>query len=154
MRALSHNRAGTTNCDPVADKSATSDIATAAVPIAARILTCMNTPPARRVPGSEFRANCGASHRRQDDPVVFQDQPGVSHMHELFRAAGFWSGDVAFESPTTYRSPCGGGDRPSAVVDACSAERARATVEQQAVVVGRHGQRGERDHRARLHVPR
>lgn len=36
------------------------------------------------IPGSEFRANCGASHRRQDDPIVFQNQPGVSHMHEFF----------------------------------------------------------------------
>lgn len=36
------------------------------------------------VPGSEFRANCGSSHRRQDDPIVFQNQPGVSHMHEFF----------------------------------------------------------------------
>ncbi|MET9627042.1 DUF1996 domain-containing protein [Lentzea sp. NPDC006480] len=36
------------------------------------------------IPGSEFRANCGSSHRRQDDPIVFQNQPGVSHMHEFF----------------------------------------------------------------------
>ena len=36
------------------------------------------------VPGSEFRATCGSSHRRQDDPIVFQNQPGVSHMHEFF----------------------------------------------------------------------
>jgi hypothetical protein len=36
------------------------------------------------VRGSEFRANCPASHRRMDDPIVFQNQPGVSHMHEFF----------------------------------------------------------------------
>lgn len=36
------------------------------------------------VPGSEFRVTCASSHRRQDDPIVFQNQSGVSHMHEFF----------------------------------------------------------------------
>jgi hypothetical protein len=36
------------------------------------------------IPGSEFRVTCASSHRRQDDPIVFQNQPGVSHMHEFF----------------------------------------------------------------------
>ncbi|MFS8101835.1 DUF1996 domain-containing protein [Lentzea alba] len=36
------------------------------------------------IPGSEFRVTCAASHRRQDDPIVFQNQSGVSHMHEFF----------------------------------------------------------------------
>ena len=34
--------------------------------------------------GSEFRANCASSHRRGDDPIVFPNQPGVSHIHEFF----------------------------------------------------------------------
>lgn len=36
------------------------------------------------VPGSEFRVTCASSHRRQDDPIVFAGQAGVSHMHEFF----------------------------------------------------------------------
>ncbi|NKE56627.1 DUF1996 domain-containing protein [Lentzea sp. PSKA42] len=36
------------------------------------------------VPGSEFRVTCSSSHRGQDDPIVFQNRSGVSHMHEFF----------------------------------------------------------------------
>ncbi|SDX81675.1 protein of unknown function [Amycolatopsis xylanica] len=36
------------------------------------------------VRGSEFRANCFSSHRRNDDPIVFPGQAGVSHMHEFY----------------------------------------------------------------------
>jgi hypothetical protein len=36
------------------------------------------------VAGSEFRVTCASSHRRRDDPIVFQNQSGVSHMHEFF----------------------------------------------------------------------
>ncbi|MEV6712475.1 hypothetical protein AB0M48_10570 [Lentzea sp. NPDC051208] len=39
------------------------------------------------VPGSEFRVTCSSSHRRQDDSIVFQNQSGVSHMHEFFGEA-------------------------------------------------------------------
>ncbi|MFI6099104.1 DUF1996 domain-containing protein [Lentzea sp. NPDC051213] len=39
---------------------------------------------AQAIPGSEFRVTCASSHRRQDDPIVFQNQSGVSHMHEFF----------------------------------------------------------------------
>jgi hypothetical protein len=33
---------------------------------------------------SEFRAECGSSHRQGDDPIVFPHQAGVSHIHEFF----------------------------------------------------------------------
>jgi Domain of unknown function (DUF1996) len=33
---------------------------------------------------SEFRAECASSHRRGDDPIVFPNQAGVSHIHEFF----------------------------------------------------------------------
>jgi hypothetical protein len=34
--------------------------------------------------GSEFRANCASSHRAGNDPIVFPNQPNVSHIHEFF----------------------------------------------------------------------
>ncbi|MFC0110015.1 DUF1996 domain-containing protein [Kibdelosporangium aridum] len=33
---------------------------------------------------SEFRANCLSSHRAGNDPIVFPNQPNVSHIHEFF----------------------------------------------------------------------
>ncbi|MCK2241245.1 MULTISPECIES: DUF1996 domain-containing protein [unclassified Crossiella] len=36
------------------------------------------------VRGSEFRADCVSSHRAGDDPIVYPNQPGVSHIHEFF----------------------------------------------------------------------
>jgi hypothetical protein len=33
---------------------------------------------------SEFRASCLTSHRAGDDPIVFPNQPNVSHIHEFF----------------------------------------------------------------------
>lgn len=36
------------------------------------------------IPGSEFRVTCASSHRGQNDPIVFPNQSGVSHMHEFF----------------------------------------------------------------------
>ncbi|WP_285749278.1 DUF1996 domain-containing protein [Lentzea sp. NBRC 105346] len=47
----------------------------------ARAIVEQQAAPVR---GSEFRANCPASHRKMDDPIVFQNQPGVSHMHQFF----------------------------------------------------------------------
>ncbi|MEV4319380.1 DUF1996 domain-containing protein [Actinocrispum sp. NPDC049592] len=33
---------------------------------------------------SEFRATCQSSHRAGNDPIVFPNQPNVSHIHEFF----------------------------------------------------------------------
>lgn len=33
---------------------------------------------------SEFRATCATSHRSGNDPIVFPNQPNVSHIHEFF----------------------------------------------------------------------
>jgi hypothetical protein len=33
---------------------------------------------------SEFRANCLSSHRAGNDPIVFPNQPNVSHIHEFY----------------------------------------------------------------------
>jgi hypothetical protein len=46
------------------------------------------TPPATIPPGAvrvaEFLADCPASHRLPDDPIVFPGLPGASHMHSFF----------------------------------------------------------------------
>jgi hypothetical protein len=39
---------------------------------------------AEPVRGSEFLAECLSSHRQGDDPIVFPNQAGVSHIHEFF----------------------------------------------------------------------
>lgn len=36
------------------------------------------------VPGSEFLAECASKGRQGDDPIVFPNQPGSSHIHEFF----------------------------------------------------------------------
>lgn len=36
------------------------------------------------VRGSEFLADCRSSHRGPNDPIVFPNQTGVSHIHEFF----------------------------------------------------------------------
>ena len=59
------------------------------------------------VAGSEFRATCAASHRRQDDPIVFQNQAGVSHMHEFFgnRTTNAQSTLTSLKAGTTNCNP-------------------------------------------------
>lgn len=59
------------------------------------------------IPGSEFRVTCAASHRRQDDPIVFQNQSGVSHMHEFFgnRTTNAFSTLTSLRAGTTNCNP-------------------------------------------------
>jgi len=35
-------------------------------------------------PFAEFVARCPFSHRLNDDPIVYPNQPGVSHLHDFF----------------------------------------------------------------------
>ena len=46
------------------------------------------TPPPTIPPGAvrvaEFLADCPASHRLPDDPIIFPNMPGASHMHSFF----------------------------------------------------------------------
>jgi hypothetical protein len=41
-------------------------------------------PQAAPVRVAEFVADCPASHRGQDDPIVYPGEPGRSHLHEFF----------------------------------------------------------------------
>jgi hypothetical protein len=59
------------------------------------------------VAGSEFRVTCASSHRRQDDPIVFQNQSGVSHTHEFFgnRTTDAFSTLTSLRAGTTNCDP-------------------------------------------------
>jgi hypothetical protein len=41
-------------------------------------------PQAAPVRVAEFRADCPATHRAPDDPIVYPGKPGASHLHEFF----------------------------------------------------------------------
>ncbi len=42
------------------------------------------TPPPRTADSSNFRTFCSFSHAAFDDPIVFPNQPGASHLHFFF----------------------------------------------------------------------
>ncbi|GGN09898.1 hypothetical protein FHR83_003236 [Actinoplanes campanulatus] len=46
------------------------------------------TIPPGAVRVAEFLADCPFSHRLPDDPIIFPNLPGASHMHSFFGAAG------------------------------------------------------------------
>ncbi|MEV6302971.1 DUF1996 domain-containing protein [Actinoplanes sp. NPDC051861] len=50
--------------------------------------TTTPTIPPGAVRVAEFLADCPFSHRLPDDPIIFPNLPGASHMHSFFGAAG------------------------------------------------------------------
>ncbi|WP_433367531.1 DUF1996 domain-containing protein [Actinoplanes sp. CA-142083] len=46
------------------------------------------TIPPGAVRVAEFLADCPASHRLPDDPIIFPNMPGASHMHSFFGSVG------------------------------------------------------------------
>lgn len=59
-------------------------------------------------PNGQFWVRCGYSHSAMDDPIVFPNQPGVSHMHDFFgnKTAGANSTvDSMLAGATTCRIP-------------------------------------------------
>lgn len=59
---------------------------------------------------SEFRANCRASHRSGNDPIIYPNQTGVSHVHEFF-------GNRSTNASSTYTSLKAAGTTCDPVVD-------------------------------------
>ena len=49
-----------------------------------RPVTAAATIPPGAVRVAEFLADCPASHRLPDDPIIFPGLPGASHMHSFF----------------------------------------------------------------------
>jgi hypothetical protein len=52
--------------------------------LVAALLLITAVPSAAPVRVAEFVADCPASHRGADDPIVFPGEPGNSHLHEFF----------------------------------------------------------------------
>ena len=62
------------------------------------------------VRGSEFRAECRSSHRANNDPIVFPNQTGVSHIHEFF-------GNTSTNASSTLQSLRLGGTNCAPIAD-------------------------------------
>jgi uncharacterized protein DUF1996 len=61
---------------------------------------------ASRLHGQNFFSNCYFSHIARDDPIVYPNQPGVSHSHTFFGSKSTNAASTAKElraSPTTCR---------------------------------------------------
>jgi hypothetical protein len=56
-----------------------------------------------------FRTSCKFSHMAFDDPIVFPNQPGRSHLHTFFGNTGTNAGSTAASLATTGNSTCRGG---------------------------------------------
>lgn len=63
--------------------------------------------PAQAAVGDAFNLNCDYSHSLYDDPIVYPDQPGVSHRHDFFGS------ELTTANTTTYGEIRGGGTGPT-----------------------------------------
>jgi Domain of unknown function (DUF1996) len=61
------------------------------------LATLLVIPSSPAQAGGVFSLNCGDAGRRSDDPIVFPNQPGASHMHQFF-------GSVTTNAHSTYQS--------------------------------------------------
>jgi len=59
--------------------------------------------------GGAFRTTCKYSHMASDDPIVFPNQPGMSHLHTFFGNTGTNASSTASSLLTTGNSTCRGG---------------------------------------------
>jgi hypothetical protein len=59
--------------------------------------------------GGEFRTHCDYSHMSYDDPIVYPNQPGKSHLHTFFGNTRTWAGSSALSIAETGNSTCAGG---------------------------------------------
>ena len=65
--------------------------------LAGALLLIVAAPSAAPVRVAEFVADCPASHRAPDDPIVYPGRPGNSHLHEFF-------GNVSTDASSTLAS--------------------------------------------------
>jgi hypothetical protein len=56
-----------------------------------------------------FRTTCQLSHMAHDDPLVFPNQPGKSHLHDFFGNTGADANSTMESLATTGNSTCRGG---------------------------------------------
>jgi uncharacterized protein DUF1996 len=65
-------------------------------------------PPAQAAQGGQFVLRCGYSHSLPDDPIVFPNQPGASHLHDFYGNTGvnaFSTFPTMLAGETTCRVP-------------------------------------------------
>jgi hypothetical protein len=76
------------------------------VPVVA--LLGLFVPPAQAAQGGQFVLRCGYSHSLPDDPIVFPNQPGASHLHDFYGNTGvnaFSTFPTMLAGETTCRVP-------------------------------------------------
>jgi len=65
-------------------------------------------PPAQAAQSGQFVLRCGYSHSLPDDPIVFPNQPGASHLHDFYGNTGvnaFSTFPTMLAGETTCRVP-------------------------------------------------
>jgi hypothetical protein len=65
------------------------------------MLLGLAAPPAQAAQVGQFVLRCGYSHSLTDDPIVFPEQPGASHLHDFF-------GNVGTNASSTFESMLAG----------------------------------------------
>jgi hypothetical protein len=78
----------------------------ASLALAAAAATMVAAASASRLHGQNFFSNCYVSHISRDDPIVYPNQPGVSHSHTFFGSKSTSASSTAKTlrvSPTTCR---------------------------------------------------
>jgi len=76
------------------------------VPVVA--LLGLFVPPAQAAQSGQFVLRCGYSHSLPDDPIVFPNQPGASHLHDFYGNTGvnaFSTFPTMLAGETTCRVP-------------------------------------------------
>lgn len=59
--------------------------------------------------GGEFRIRCGVSHLAKDDPIVYPNVPGASHLHAFFGNSDISAYSTNESLTTSGNSTCSGG---------------------------------------------
>ena len=72
-----------------------------------RVKTTGELPPVTNI--GAFRVSCGFSHMASDDPIVYPNQPGQSHLHTFFGNTGTDANSTAQSIADTGNSTCNGG---------------------------------------------
>jgi len=119
---VADNFAEASNPDPVARTQAISSgfidtlavrINTALIPLgnagSSKELVQPTTELPTPIDGGAFRTVCKYSHMASDDPIVFPNQPGMSHLHTFFGNTGTNASSTASSLLTTGNSTCRGG---------------------------------------------
>src|SRR5205085_7645155 len=124
--AAAHNNTPTTPTAPAAAPATPTDSGATVASVPGAVDFIRSMIPARAVGASQeqitvtgqfgvpsdigaFRISCDFSHMANDDPIVFPNQPGRSHLHTFFGNTGTNAFSTADSIATTGNSTCRGG---------------------------------------------